>query len=108
DGLADIVYVDDRQVTLWLNQGGSRWSDPIVVRGTPAVVDTDAVRLVDLHGTGVGGLLWSRDAGGPARDHLFSLDFTGGAKPYLLADVDNRLGAVTRVTLRIGMEKEPG
>jgi len=48
DGLADVVYVDDKEVTLWLNQSGNRWSDPIVIQGTPTVSDVDAVRLTDM------------------------------------------------------------
>jgi hypothetical protein len=35
DGLADIVYVDDTKVTLWINQSGNRWSDPIEILGPP-------------------------------------------------------------------------
>lgn len=52
DGLADLVYVEDLKVTLWLNQSGNRWSDPIVIHGTPPVTDMNAVRLVDLLGLG--------------------------------------------------------
>ena len=97
DGLADIVYVDDSKVTLWINKSGNRWSDPISIVGTPPVVDTDAVRLIDVLGTGISGVLWSRDASGSSRDHLFFFDFTGGVKPYLLHEVDNHIGAVTKV-----------
>lgn len=97
DGLSDIVYVDNGQVTLWINQSGNRWSEPIVIRGTPSVSDMDAVRLIDLLGNGVGGVLWSQDATGPGRPHLFFLDFTGGVKPYLLDGMDNHMGATTRV-----------
>lgn len=97
DGLADIVYVDHSSVTLWINQSGNGWSDPITIRGTPPVGSTDAVRLVDLLGTGISGVLWSRDANTPGRDHMFFLDFTGGVKPYLLNEMDNHAGAVTRV-----------
>ena len=64
DGLADIVYVDDTKVTLWINQSGNRWSDPIEIQGTPPVSDMDAVRLVDLLGIGISGVLWSADATG--------------------------------------------
>ena len=35
DGLADLVYVDAGRVTVWINQGGNGWSDPIVIDGTP-------------------------------------------------------------------------
>ena len=55
------------------------------------------VRLADLLGTGVSGVLWSADANGLSRQHLFFLDFTGGDKPYLLNEMDNHMGAVTRV-----------
>src|SRR5262249_32568789 len=98
EGLADIVYVDNNQVTLWINQSGAAWSDPIVIKGTPAVSDMDAVRLTDLLGNGVSGLLWSADFSGLPRNNMFLLDFTGGAKPYLLNEMDNHIGAVTRVT----------
>src|SRR5262249_17442739 len=61
DGLADLVYVDDGRVTLWLNQSGNGWSDPVVISGTPQVTDVDALRLCDLYGNGVSGVLWSGD-----------------------------------------------
>ena len=97
DGVADLVYVDDAAVTLWINQSGNAWSPPVEIRGTPRVSDLDAVRLVDLNGTGVSGVLWSADAGGQSRTNMFFLDFTGGTKPYLLAEMDNHMGALTRV-----------
>src|SRR5262249_7008607 len=31
DGAADLVYVEDRKVTLWVNRGGNSWSDPVVI-----------------------------------------------------------------------------
>lgn len=97
DGAADLIYVDDGRVTLWINQCGNGWSDPIRIEGTPPVTDLDAVRLVDLLGNGIGGLLWSADADTFARAHMFFLDFTGGVKPYLLTEVDNQAGAITRI-----------
>ena len=58
----------------------------------------DTVRLADLLGTGVAGVLWTRDAGGDGTPQHFFLDFTGGVKPYLLNAMDNHMGAVTEVT----------
>ena len=46
DGMADLVYVADGKVTLWMNQSGTGWSDAIQIDGTPTVSDTDAVRLL--------------------------------------------------------------
>ncbi|WP_156119623.1 SpvB/TcaC N-terminal domain-containing protein [Leptolyngbya sp. KIOST-1] len=97
DGLADLVYVDNNQVILWINQSGNGWSGPIAIKGTPSVTDMDAVRLVDLLGTGVAGVLWSADLQQYGRNHLYFLDFTGGVKPYLLHQMDNHMGAVTKV-----------
>ncbi len=97
DGCADLVYVEDRKLTLWLNQQGERWSDPIQMTGTPAVSGLDSVRLIDLLGNGVSGVLWISAPVVGHRD-LFFLDLTGGSKPYLLSQMDNHLGAQTRVT----------
>jgi len=81
DGLADIVYVDDRKVILWINQSGNGWSDPIEIKGTPPVSDLDAVRLVDLLGTGNRGVLWSSDATGLNRPNMFSSISRGALSP---------------------------
>lgn len=97
DGLADVVYVDHARVTLWLNRGGDGWSAPIVIAGTPPVSSGVDLRLVDLLGTGVRGILWSAEAGAAGRSRTFFLDLTGGVKPYLLTRIDNRMGALTRV-----------
>lgn len=97
DGLADIVLVEDRKVTLWMNRGGNEFSDPIEIEGTPTVSSADAVRLTDLFGNGVAGVLWTRDAAFPGAPAYFFLDFTGGRKPYLLEAMDNHSGAVTRI-----------
>ena len=98
DGLADLIYVDDKKVTLWINQNGNGWSEPKVIHGTPQVTNADGVRLADIFGTGVSGLLWSRDADGSSEKTLHFLDFSGGVKPYLLNVMDNHIGATTRVT----------
>ena len=95
-GNADLIYVEHGKVTLWLNQAGKGWSNPIIINGTPPVTNPAAIRLVDLYGSGVSGLLWTDDRSG-ARNHYYFLDFTGGVKPYLLNEMDNRLGALTRV-----------
>lgn len=97
DGLADLIYVDDRKVTLWINQNGNEWSDPIDIPGTPPVSDMDATRLVDLLGSGISGVLWTRDAIFSRQDHYLFLDLTGGTKPYILHEMNNNMGAVTKV-----------
>ncbi|WP_404870175.1 SpvB/TcaC N-terminal domain-containing protein [Kitasatospora griseola] len=90
DGCADLVYVGDGHLTLWLNRSGTGFAPPLTLHGTPGVTDLDAVRLVDLLGHGTQGILWSRDAG-RGTGYAF-LDLTGGTKPYLLTSVDNHRG----------------
>jgi RHS repeat-associated protein len=104
DGVADLLYVDDRQVTLWINQSGNRWSDKKVICGTPPVTDVTSLRLLDLGGNGIAGLLWSRDADG-IHPNLHFLDFTGGVKPYLLNRMVNNLGAETAVEYRTSTQE---
>lgn len=97
DGLADLVYVEDRRLHLWINQSGDSWGREIVIEGTAPLADGDAVRLCDLLGSGVAGLLWTRDKTALGHDHYFFLNLTGGARPYLLREMRNNLGATTRV-----------
>jgi RHS repeat-associated protein len=97
DGCDDIVYVGDNKVTLWINQSGNSWSDPIEICGTPSVTDLDSVRLVDLLGTGVSGLMWSADTSVGRRARMYFLDFTGSIKPYVMNEMDNHMGAITKV-----------
>ena len=99
DGLADLIYVDDGKVLLWGNQSGNAFTaDPVTVYGTPRVVDTDAIQLADLHGTGMAGLLYTRPADTAGASGWRYLDLTGEVKPYLLTGMDNHLGASTTVT----------
>ena len=101
DGVTDLVYVDRGRVLLWGNQTGNGWTaTPVTITGTPDVVDPDAVQLADLYGTGMAGLVWSRVANGQGGSPLRFLDLTGGVKPYLLDEMDNHLGAKTKVEYR--------
>ena len=89
--------MDDAKVTLWINQGGDRWSTPIEIKGTPRVSDIAAVRLIDLYSSGISGVLWSVGDNGQSRMNLFLLEFTGGVKLYLPKEMADHMGAITRV-----------
>ncbi|MGE3979709.1 MAG: SpvB/TcaC N-terminal domain-containing protein, partial [Nitrospira sp.] len=97
DGLADLLYIEDRKVTLWINQSGNGWSTPIEILGTPPVSDLDATRIIDLLGSGISGVLWTKDATSARQDRYLFLDLTGGTKPYLLNEMNNNMGAITKV-----------
>ncbi len=97
DGLADMAYIENNKITIWINQQGEYWSDPIEINGTPAVNDLDSVRIADILGQGTPGILWTSDGSYQARNSWFFLDLTGGTKPYILQEMDNNMGAVTKV-----------
>jgi RHS repeat-associated protein len=98
DGCADIAYVGTGSTTIWVNQSGGSFAEPVDVPGTPRLQGGMVVRLADLVGSGMSGVLWSRDAGGGQRPGSHFLDLTGGTKPYLLTHVDNHMGGTATVT----------
>ena len=97
DGVADMVYIESGRITIWLNRSGNRWSEPIVIHGTPSITNADSVRLVDMLGNGTEGILWTYDRRTFGDSTYKFLDLTGGLKPYLLRERNNHAGARTLV-----------
>jgi RHS repeat-associated protein len=97
DGQADIAFIENNKITLYINQSGNGFSDPVKIINTPRIYNLRALRIIDIMGTGQAGLLWSfgPDAGTPGK--MFFLDFTKGNKPYVLEQMSNNMGSVTRV-----------
>jgi RHS repeat-associated protein len=111
DGVADAIYLESGKLSLWINQCGNRWSTRTELTGLPALTATSDARIVDLHGTGTAGVLWSR--GGTSGERYTFLALGGlpaelvpdgvtppsGAwvKPYVLCEIDNGRGARTSV-----------
>ncbi len=146
DGLADIVQVLDRSITVWPSKGRGQFGEAFVLAGAPDLSDarpeqirfvditgsgqadlvvTHAstidlylyhsgqrlaprrtlggrrvssdgfVEVVDLFGAGAMGLLFTDEAGGSSSWRFLEV-FPGGA-PDLLDQIDNGLGAQTRL-----------
>ena len=96
-GCADLVYVDVDRVHFWFNQSGNAWSHKQTIVGTPAVNDVGSIQFADVFGTGTTTLLWSYDYAAQPEGNFKALDFCGGVKPYVLTEMNNNLGATTRV-----------
>jgi len=96
-GGADLVYVEQHKVHFWFNQSGNGWSAKQTIKGTPNVNDLSAIQFIDFYGTGTTTLLWSYDASEHPEKNYKLLDFCGGNKPNLLIEMDNNMGATTRV-----------
>lgn len=97
DGRADLVYVGDGDVTVWVNRGGTAFAAPDVVRGTPSIDGNGNAQLADMLGTGTAGILWSFDSGSQRESTYKFLDLTGEIKPYLLSTIDNHTGGQTTI-----------
>ena len=61
----------------------------------------DAVRLVDLLGSGISGVLWSRTRSGRrAKTTISSSTSPAGPSPICLHEMNNHMGAITKVAVR--------
>ncbi|WP_300664819.1 SpvB/TcaC N-terminal domain-containing protein, partial [Fluviicola sp.] len=96
-GQADIAFVENNRVTLYVNQSGNGFSEGVIIMGTPAVHQVESLRLADIMGTGQAGIVWSQIVTTGTKGRMFFLDFTAGNKPYLLEEMNNNMGSVTRV-----------
>jgi len=97
DGLADIVLIENDRIKIYINQSGTAWSNEITISGTPSFASNDDVRIVDLFGKGISGILWSSERRTNLSGRYFFLELTGTNKPYLLTEMNNGIGAVTRI-----------
>ncbi|MEV6230146.1 toxin TcdB middle/N-terminal domain-containing protein [Saccharopolyspora shandongensis] len=96
DGVADLVYVGDASVTVWLNQFGSGFAEPEVISGVPSV-SAAVVRTADLCGTGTSQVIWSWAPSQRNPSSYAALEMAPG-KPYLLTGIDNGLGRRTTIS----------
>lgn len=104
DGQADIAFVENNRVTLYVNQSGNSFSQGVKIVGTPAVHQVESLRIADIMGTGKAGIVWSQIVTNGTKGRMFFLDFTGGNKPYLLEEMNNNSGSITHVTYGSSIE----
>lgn len=97
-GPADLVYVGATATWVHANHGGNAWGPARRLPALPPTTDPADVRVADLLGTGLPGLVWSSAAPSSARRPLRWLDLLGRVKPHLLVGVANGTGTHTTVT----------
>ncbi len=97
DGLADIAFVENNSVMLYVNQSAGGFSEGTKVMNTPPVFNPNDLRIVDIMGTGQPGILWSMAGTDGRNGKMYFLDFTNNNKPYVLEEMNNNMGSITRV-----------
>jgi RHS repeat-associated protein len=95
-GTTDIIYMNGTKTRCWKNQSGNRWSDPVELNCFPASTDMDNLSVVDLMGNGTSCLVWSSPMPSGQRQVRY-VELTNGIKPHLLTQIDNNMGAITRL-----------
>lgn len=94
-GTADIAYVSSDRIQIWFNQSGNSFSEPLTVYLPSRWDNLDQINFADVLGNGTTGLVLSENH--PQPRHWYC-DFCGKQKPYLLNQVKNNLGAISKIT----------
>ncbi len=97
DGLADLVIVENGDVRIWFNQNGTRWSNPVLIQGTPDYQQgQDTVRFADVNGNGSVDIIWHH-----GQDPFIKyVDLFPDGKAYLLNHARTMLGRSQDITYR--------
>lgn len=101
-GCADLLYLLPDRVELYRNRNGNGFAAPISIPLPEMATTLDRITTADVLGTGCAGLVFtSALPAATQRFYDFGIDGSAnGAKPYLLVETDNHLGALTRISYR--------
>ncbi|WP_417558415.1 SpvB/TcaC N-terminal domain-containing protein [Mesoflavibacter zeaxanthinifaciens] len=95
-GTTDILYLAGHKTHFWLNHSGNGFSDAIEIKNFPPTHRQTTVSLVDLLGNGTACLVWSSPLAADALSPWKYIDIMNSNKPYLLTEIRNNMGTVTR------------
>lgn len=95
-GTTDILYLAGHKTQYWFNQSGNGFSPPIAIKSFPKTHNQTTVSLVDLLGNGTACLVWSSPLEADSAEPWRYVDIMSSTKPYLLTEVRNNMGSVTR------------
>lgn len=101
-GSIDVLYLGRGEIQYWLNQSGNSWSATKVIRHFPNTSNLHTVSVFDLLGNGTSCIVWSSPLPAQADTPMKYIKLMGdttveGNKPYLLKEVNNNMGAITRL-----------
>ncbi|MCC6528611.1 MAG: toxin, partial [Polyangiaceae bacterium] len=96
-GTADLVYLGQDGVRVWMNQAGNSFAPAQRLAVVPDADAIGTVDVVDVLGSGTACLVWASASPGRA-PHLRYVDLLLGQKPHLLVKVENGLGLETRIS----------
>jgi RHS repeat-associated protein len=96
-GTADLVYFSDDKVEYWPNQSGNSWGEKVSIHQRFPVDNLSQLSVTDLFGSGTACLVSTSSIPGNTTQPLRYIDLMGSQKPFLLREVDNNMGGLTRM-----------
>ncbi|MDQ1920684.1 SpvB/TcaC N-terminal domain-containing protein [Massilia pseudoviolaceinigra] len=99
-GASDLVYESDAGPLVAINQGGNGWAQPVRFPNLRGAAPATRLIVMDLLAEGTPCLVRSSSLAADAGTPLAWIDLYRGAKPYLLAAVDNGAGKTVNIGYR--------
>ncbi len=101
-GAADLLYLGRDEINYWLNESGNGWGKKESIKNFPRTTQLHNVATLDLLGNGTSCIVWSSPLPAEANTPIKYIKILGdtkgeGNKPYLLREVNNNMGAITRL-----------
>ncbi|MEL7147001.1 MAG: SpvB/TcaC N-terminal domain-containing protein, partial [Bacteroidota bacterium] len=103
-GFLDIVYVHSEKIDVYLNQSGNAFSNVMRISLPEKFTAIDRISFADILGNGASCMVFTKIAPKPKHYYLSFIGeiFIEGKlqptmKPYLLSEIDNGMGAITRL-----------
>lgn len=96
-GTADLLYIANDGVKYFPNHSGNAFGDEVMINQQLPTHDLATISTLDILGNGTQCLVWSSPVAGDHPPALKYIDLMGGQKPYLLTEVNNNMGSITRL-----------
>lgn len=93
-GTTDLAYAYSDRIEVFLNRSGNSFAEPVSIPLPMPYNSINHITFTDVKGSGSSALVLTSVQ--DEVQHVY-YDFTSGVKPYLLTDIDNNLGNLTRI-----------
>ena len=96
-GTADFIYFYDDKVDYWPNESGNSFGEKISISHRFPIDDLSTLTITDLFGNGTACLVSTSPLPAATSQRLRYIDLMSSKKPFLLSEINNNMGALTRM-----------
>lgn len=94
-GTTDILYIYKNKISYWINQSGNGFSEVNNLIIDTSLDNLSHIQVMDLYGKGTSCVVISHPSP-HYKSNFQTIDLMKEGKPYLLKEVNNNMGAITR------------